>query len=907
MRNIQPSYLPGTRGEEGQCVLRDGTTAAIRPVREEDAAELSRFFRNMPGDFQANRFMLPDLSRNEFIERITEMDDVYTLVVTRVVEEEERIVAIGTYLRKGAEEAEVSFAVAKEFRGRGIGTILLERLALHAVRNDVFRFRARMSPDNEPMIQVFRDSGFSLQMEEDDEMLEVSLRLEPGEEYLEKSDTRDRIAAAASLKPFFEPNAVAVVGASREPESIGYLELEALVTSRFSGPVYPVNPSADVVRSMRSYDSAADLPQQVDLAIITVPAGVVPSVVEDCAENGVRALVVITAGFAETGEEGRERQNRITEIARKHGMRIVGPNCMGLLNTDPEFSLNASFSPSFPPEGTIAMSSQSGALGLSILSLAEERNLGLSKFVSIGNRADVSTNDLLQYWEEDQRTDVILLYLESFGDPRKFARVARRVSRKKPIVAVKGGRTSAGRRAASSHTASMAGSREAADALFQQTGILRAGDTEEMFDVAAALAHQPLPAGRNAGIVTNAGGPGILAADAFESEQLELPELREPTKEKLRSFLPHEASLTNPVDMIASAGPKEYRKAVRTVMEAENVDMLVAIYIPPNRSQREEVVQAICRGVSDAREAGVTGKPVHLVFISDDPPGRLIETGSESIPTSRYPETAARIFGNLCNYREWIEKPTAGFPAFDDVDPETARDLVESVRTERNGGWLTAGEVRDVLECFSVPVAEGGVAHDADEAVQIADGVGYPVALKISSREIVHKSDVGGVQLDLASPDEVRDAYEDMMDRFSEEQEEKIDGVLVQEMIDEGVEVMIGATRDPQFGHLIGFGLGGVFVEILSDVQFRVSPLTEQDALDMMEEIRGAELLKGYRGKPPVDREALRDALLRLSTMVEHLPEIRELDLNPVFARPEPAGCCVVDARIRIEPAPAAE
>jgi acetyl coenzyme A synthetase (ADP forming)-like protein len=705
----------------------------------------------------------------------------------------------------------------------------------------------------------------------------------------------------AWLRPFFWPRAVAVIGASRDPSSIGYKLLEALVMNHFQGPVYPVNPKAPVVGSLRAYPSVRDLPPPVDLAVIVVPKEAVLSVVDECAGTGIRALVVITAGFAEVGAEGGELQKKLVEKVRGYGMRMVGPNCLGLLNTDPAVSLNASFSPVFPPPGRVAMASQSGALGLALLAAARRFHLGLSTFVSVGNKADVSSNDLLQYWEEDSGTDVILLYLESFGNPRRFARIARRVSRRKPIVAVKGGRTQAGRRAAGSHTAALAASDVAVDALFHQTGVIRAETLEEMLGLAAALANQPLPQGRRVAIVTNAGGPGILCADACEAGGLPVREPSAETKARLTAFLPATASLGNPIDMIASAGPDHYRRTIETVLVAEETDALIILNIPLDMTIPEALVRAIRDGVAAGRAAGGTGKPVLACLMGEEGSVTPLALKEENIPSFAFPEAAAQALSKVTRYAEWRAQPLGTVPDFADTPFLSAREICGTALKMRGEGWLTTEETRAVLTAVRLPVSPGGVARTPEEAVELARLLGFPVAVKLASHRLVHKTEIGGARLNLMNESAVGQAFEEIRARLCQDNNlEAMEGVLVQPMVSGGVEVMVGVTTDPLFGPLIAFGLGGIHVEILGDVCFRVTPLTDRDAGEMVRSIRGFRLLEGYRGHPAGDVKAIQDVLLRISRLVEEVPEISELDLNPIFALPPGEGCRIVDARIRV-------
>jgi acetyl coenzyme A synthetase (ADP forming)-like protein len=705
---------------------------------------------------------------------------------------------------------------------------------------------------------------------------------------------------SGSLFPFFQPRAVAVVGASRNPANIGFRLLDALVSTPFQGPVFPVNPRAAAVRSLRAYPSLKELPEPVDLAVIAVPRDAVPGVLDDCIQARIPAAIVISSGFAEVGPEGRELQDRLVEKARAAGIRLIGPNCLGLINTDPAFRLNASFVPLFPPAGRVAMSSDSGALGLALLASVGRLGLGVSSCVSVGNRADVSSNDLLEYWEKDPNTDLILLYLESFGNPQRFARIARHVGRRKPIVAVKAGRTRAGRRAASSHTAALAISDVAVEALFHQTGVIRAESLEELFDLAAALASQPLPAGRRVAIVSNAGGPAILCADAAEAAGLVVLELSEPTRVQLAAFLPPSASTANPVDLIASATPEQFRRAASVLLGATEVDALIAVVVPASAGLARAVLREI------QAEAAGRGKPV-LVSVVGDPETAFtrISHSAEGTATPCYafPEAPARVLGKLTAYAEWRRQPPGSAPAFVDADFPAARALCQEALARAGPGWLSAEETRLLLRRLHLPVSPGGVARTAEEAAALASSLGFPVAVKLASQRLIHKTEVGGVRLNVPDEAGVRRAFADIQTRLERDGNlDAMEGVLVQPMVADGTEVLLGVTPDPVFGALVAFGLGGIHVEILGDVCFRVAPLTDRDAAEMVRSIRGYRLFQGYRGHPPADVPALEELLLRISQMVEQLPEVRELDLNPVFALPPGQGCLIVDARIRVGP-----
>ncbi len=721
----------------------------------------------------------------------------------------------------------------------------------------------------------------------------------------------------AGLRPLFSPESVAVVGASRDPDAVGHRILEGLLRSGFQGPVYPVNPRARQVASVKAYPSVKEIGESVELAVVAVPAQGISEVVEDCGEAGVKALVVISAGFAETGEEGRKRQDELVRMVRDRGMRMLGPNCLGALYTHPEVRLNASFAPVLPPRGCVSLCSQSGALGIAVLSLARELCLGLRSFASVGNQADVAGDDLLEYWgEEDRENDVLLFYLESFKNPRRFGELARRICGWKPVVVVKGGRTEAGERAAGSHTAAVGGEEKAVEAFFRQTGLIRAETLQDMFGMARAIAEQPLPRGRRFAVVTNAGGPGILCADGLEAGGLTVSALEEGTRDKLEEILPEEASTANPVDMIASAGPEEYWKSLQTVLAADEVDGVVVIHTPVGVVEPEKVEEAILGAVAEARLRNDTAgqKPVYAsviggeeeVYLLCDSSGHQREDPDRrrpglSVPAFPFPEEIGRVAGRLVAYQEWKEGERDHYPTFQDQDVEGVRNLCRRALEERGEGWLKVEEARELLQRAGIPVARGGVAPTADEAAEVAADLGFPVAVKLASTEITHKTEMDAVKLGLETGDDVRTAFREIRERLREEdREDAMEGVLVQPHLHGAAEILLGMHQDPVFGPVLAFGLGGVYVEILEDVTFGVVPLCRRDAREMIRRIRGFRLLEGYRGHPAADLEALEEALLRLSTLADQVKELEELDLNPVFALGPGEGCRVVDARIRV-------
>ncbi len=900
-----PPPAPAVDDVHGRrIVLRDGSVASVRPADRNDRDAMRQFFHDLSPESRRRRFFSAGEPPESLIDRLCDSADpskALTLVAYRHVSGDVRLIAVGSYIALTHAVAEVAFAVDDRFQGKGLASALLERLAVLAAVAGFRRFQATTLADNTAMLEVFRDSGFEIRSKSTSGCIDVQLSLAPSLESVTSAEERNRLATAASLRPMLDPHAVAVIGVSRDKSGIGRRVLDALHAGGFDGPIYAVNAKASEIDGERCYPSMKEVPDGVDLAVIAVPREGVLTVVDDCAAAGVKSIVVITAGFAEADEDGRALQQQLVESVRGYGMRMVGPNCMGLLNANA--GLNATFSTVVPPKGRVAFSSQSGALGVTILQLATERRLGVSSFVSVGNKADVSGNDLLQYWEGDPSTSVILLYLESFGNPRRFARLARRIGRRKPIVAVKAGRTRAGSRAAGSHTAALAQSDVAVTALFQQSGVIRAETIDEMFDIAACLDMQPLPAGRRVAIVTNAGGPGILAADACEAAGLTVTEFGAETRARLAARLPPSASTRNPVDMVASAGPDEYRKVVEAALAAEETDALIVLYTPVDATHVNETIDAIRDGIAAGRAAGATAKPILASVMAE--PGRPVplDVDNERIPAFAFPENAARALAKVTAYATWRAQPAGLFWGFDDIRADDARAICQQALESRGEGWLTSDEVRGVLSAFGLPLAAGAVAHTPDEAAALASVVGFPVAAKLASRKIQHKTEMGGVRLGLANEQAVRKAFHDIVTRARQfVPAASIEGVLIQPMIAGGVETMLGVTEDPLFGALVAFGLGGVHVEVLGDVRFRVAPLTDRDADELLHEIRGFPLLQGYRGHPPADVEALRELLLRISRLAEEVPEVGELDLNPVIALPPGNGCRIVDARIKVCP-----
>jgi acetate---CoA ligase (ADP-forming) len=706
-------------------------------------------------------------------------------------------------------------------------------------------------------------------------------------------------APRRALDPIFSPRSIAVVGASRRRDSIGFSLLHNLVLAEFNGALYPVNPNAQVIHSLKCYPAVSAIPDPVDLAVIVVPRQGVQAAVEECIAKGVKGLVVITAGFGETGPEGAAREELLRATVRNAGVRMIGPNCMGVINTAAPVRLNATFAPTPAEAGPLGFVSQSGALGVAILNVARDLGVGLTQFVSMGNKADVSGNDLLEHWEDDPETRVIAMYLESFGNPRRFTEIAKRVTRKKPLLIVKSGRTQEGARAASSHTGAIAGADVTVSAFLEQCGVLRANTIEELFDIARALARAPLPEGDRVAIVTNAGGPAIMATDACVNQGLKIAELSEATRSALRAFLPPEASVGNPVDMIASARAADYARTLEVVLDDPAVDMALVINVTPFLGSPIDVLEEIGRVARDARNAREQGKPVLAVMMATEEFYESTKERRDLPPVYRFPESAARALAMLSRYAAWRRTP-ADTPAPDfPVDDAAVAAILDRV----DEGYLTPEDTFRVLDLYGIPFAAWRVAGSRAEALAAANAIGYPVVVKAIAPGLVHKSDVGAVAIDLRDEEELQAALERMENAVAAAGF-PVEGFFVQELAHGGHEVIFGIAADPRFGPLLMFGLGGRYVEVFQDVRFGVPPLAPREATEMVRGIRGVKLLLGVRGEPRADLDLLSEILLRLSQLAQRHPRLLELDINPFLAAPDRRSAKALDARIRVGPAP---
>jgi acetyl coenzyme A synthetase (ADP forming)-like protein len=890
---------PGHR--EADVVLRDGSTVHVRPARLADGPEVERLLKGLSDRSRWLRFFsgFPNLAKA--VQWATEVDYKRRYGLVAISGADGRVVGHAGFERQPdhSDRAEVAMEIADAMQGKGLGTILLGQLAEAANQLGIQVLDAEVLAENHQMVRVFRDCGFPVKTHVLPGYLLIEFPTSLSAEALERFERREQVAATAAIRAFFEPGSVAVIGASRRRGSVAGELFHNLLAAGFNGPVYPVNPKAPVVQSVPAYKSVLDIPGPVDLAVLVVPAPYVVQAAKECAAKGVRAIVVISAGFAETGLEGAERQRELLRVCRAAGMRLIGPNCLGILNTDPQVSMDATFGPIVPLPGRVGFLSQSGALGLAIIDYANALGLGLSSFVSVGNKADISGNDLLSYWEQDDKTDLVLLYLESFGNPRKFARVARRVARTKPVLAVKSGRSAAGARATSSHTgALLAASDVTVDALFHQAGVIRTDTLAELFDVASLFANQPIPAGRRVGIVTNAGGPGIMCADACEAGGLEVVQLSPELQASLAEGLPAEAAVTNPVDMLASAPPEHYRRTVELVAASGEVDAVIVIFIPPLRTDPAAVARAVNDAAASAGPVPVPVPVLSVVMSASDLPAEPDGAGPR-LPRYRFPEDAARALVRAVEYGAWRRRPEGQVPELPEARHDEAAALLAAALADGAGSrWLGPAEVARLLACYGVPVADWRLAGSPEEAAAAAVELGGPVALKAVASRLIHKTEAHAVRLGLTGADQVRAAAAEMAEAVSAAGH-PVEGFLVQRMVGGGVELLVGVVHDASFGPVLACGAGGTAAELLKDVAVRITPLTDLDAAEMVRSLATFPLLEGYRGAPKADVAALEDLLLRVGALVEAHPEIAEMDCNPVKVLPD--GAVVVDARIRVE------
>lgn len=858
------------KGWETDVVLADGATAHVRPITPEDAERLIAFYARVSDESKYYRFFAPyPTLQARDVEHFTRVD--YISRGALIVLVGERMIAVGRYEQVVDHVAEVAFLVEDSQHGRGLGSVLLEQLAQAARERGFTRFVADVLPDNRKMIQVFRDAGYSVHNTFEDGVIHLEFGIDPTEDSLEVMSVRERLSEARSVSRLLTPRSVAVVGASRSRDTVGQTLVRNLVLGGFTGPVYAVNPSAAAVAGVPAYPSLRDLPGEVDLAIVAVPAEAVPEVVLDAAHKGVKGLVVVSSGFAETGEEGRRRQGALVHLARANGMRVVGPNCLGVINTDPEVSLNASLSTVLPAPGRIGFFSQSGALGTAILEQVAARGLGLSSFVSAGNRADVSGNDLMQFWDSDPRTDVLLLYLESIGNPRKFSRIARRTSRAKPIVAVKSGRRTQGHPIG--HTVRGTDAPPAAvEALFRQAGVIGVDTLPELLDVAQLLASQPLPAGRRVAVVGNSDALTLLTADAAVSAGLEV--------------------VGDPVDLGAEASADDYRAALADRLADEVVQAAIVVFVTAvvQRGSAESVAVAL----AEAATGGA--KPLVATFLGV----RGVPEVLRPVPSYPSPEEAVRALARVAAYAEWRSRPTGEVPELPDCNGETARRLVEGLLAAAPEGVdLTPEQLESLLGCYGITLLTMRPVQTLEAALAAADDLGWNVVLKAVAPHLRHRPDLADVWRNIDTPEELRTAWRTMSQTLADPTEA---GFVVQRMVPTGVPVVIRAREDRLFGPMLSFGISGLSTELLADRAYRIPPLTDVDAAAMVREPRASPMLFGYRGAQAVDVGAVEQLLHRVARLTDDLPELAALELDPVLVSPH--GLSVVNATGRVAAPP---
>ena len=872
-------------------LLMNGEAVVVRPILPADAPALVGLHAIVSPDTLHRHVLLdhPTLSLAAAA-RFSEVDYDARMAFVAVVSDE--LVGLAGYDRPGmsAPAAEASFIVTDTYQRHGVATLLFESLAEYARTRGILRFIAEVSAQNTNVLELFAATGLRCTRHDGAATVRVEIDLRPTAAYRVACDLREATAEVASIAAILQPHSIAVVGAGRHPGNVGHEVLRSLLVSDFSGTVYPVNPSARAVCGVPAFSALSSVPEPIDLAVVALPASAVPGVIDEAASIGVRAVTIISAGFGETGRSGAAVENELLSVARSHGMRIVGPNCLGVVNTDPEIRMNATFASLDPLPGRLGLVSQSGAVGVVLCEQTRAAGLGLSAFVSVGNKLDVSPNDLLCFFEHDDRTSVIALYLESLGNPRKFARIARRVGATKPIVALKAGRTSAGARGARSHTAAAATPEVTVAALLQSAGVIKVDRLEELLDVSAILLAAPLPAGRRVALVGNSGGPLILAADACEGGELTVPELREAAQQALGEVLVPAAATANPVDLTADGTAVMLEKALEIVLRDDAIDAVIVVVI------ETPAISAAASRETVARVAQDAGKPVIVCSVEAGPP--LDASGAADVAEVPSPERVAAALGHVCRYAQWRQRPL-----FRAAEPEELSDLpaisgivASKLATSATGGWLELDQGARLLEACGVPVLPTRGAATAEEAAVVAEAVGFPVVLKARSGDVVHKTEVGGVALNLDSSEAVRAAYGTMESRLGAQ----MGGAVIQPMAPWGVEAIAGLASDPDFGPVVMAGLGGVMTDLLRDRAFAVPPLEPGAADAMVASLRAAPLLDGYRGAPKVDRQALVAVLEQIARVAEEVPELVELDLNPILV--SPAGALTVDCKARLAP-----
>jgi acyl-CoA synthetase (NDP forming)/RimJ/RimL family protein N-acetyltransferase len=868
---------------EADVLLLDGSAARLRPIRPDDADALVEFYARVSPQSKYLRFFAPypELSQRD-VDRFTRVDyrdrTAFVLTVGRDIVAVGRFDVVDESSPPGSrQQAEVAFLVEDRHQGRGIAQLLLEHLAQAGRERGITSFVAEVLPDNARMIQTFKEAGYRLGRAYEDGVVRLEFPIETTETAVGVMRSREHRAEARSMERFFVARSVAIIGASRREDTVGRTLVRNLVLGGYAGKVYVVNPSASAVAGMPAYPTVQDIPDQVDLAIVAVPAEAVADVVLDCAAKGVHGLIVISSGFAETGHEGRRRQRQLVGLARSYGLRLVGPNCLGVINTAPDVSLNASLSPVMPPSGRVGFFCQSGALGVAILETVSRRGLGISTFVSAGNRADVSGNDLLQYWEEDDATEVVLLYLESIGNPRKFSRIARRVGRNKPVVAVKSGRTTQG--VPVGHTVRTTIAPPAAvDAMFRQAGVIQVDTLDEMFDVAQLLAHQPLPMGPRVAVVGNSDALGLLAADSATAAGL---------------------SVEQSVALGADATADDFERALDDAIDNPRVDAVIAVFIPPLNTTGEQVANVL------AAVGEQSDKPLVSTFLASEGVPELLRVpdlagaaGRGSVPSYTAPEAAVRALSRVVQYAHWANRPDGEVTVFDDIDRAGAQALVTSVLAETSSGRdLTPSEVAALLACYGIALQPSTPVETLDEALAAGEALDWDVALKATADHLRQRPDLAHVWRNIDSAADMRSAWANLTSLIDEPASARF---VVQRMAPPGIPVTIGTLEDALFGPIVSFGVSGTPSELLEDVSYRIPPLTNDDAADLIRDVKAAPLFFGYRGSEAIDVAGIEQVILRLARLKDDLPDVEVLNLGLVLASAH--GIDVLRATGRVAP-----
>lgn len=860
---------------EADVLLRDGTAAHLRPIKPEDAEALVAFYSRVSDESKYYRFFAPypQLSDSD-VQKFTHVDGVKRVAFILTLGKD--LIAVGRFDAINDTDAEVAFLVEDAHQGRGIAQLLLEHLAQAGRELGYKRFFADVLPENIRMIQVFNEMGYSTKRETEFGVIQMTLDIEATTNAVGVMRRREHRAEAASIARIMNSKSIAVVGASRKEDSVGQAAVRNLVMAGYSGSVYAVNPTAESVSGLPAFTAVSDIPGPVELAIVAVPAAAVADVVLDCANKGVHSMIVISAGFAEIGEEGRQRQREVLGLARSYGLRLIGPNCLGIINTDPDVRLNASLASRMPSRGRVGFFCQSGALGTAILERVARRGLGLSTFVSAGNRADVSGNDLMQYWETDEATEVVLLYLESIGNPRKFARIARRVSSVKPVIAVKSGRSTQGVPVGHAVRETQA-PQAAVDAMFSQAGVIQVESLDEAFDVAQLLAHQPLPRGKKIAIVGNSDALALLVGDAATGHGLEV-------------------SVT--LSLGAGATADDFEVALDRALDNQDVDALVALYIPPLNVSGEDVANVL------ATVAEQADKPIVSTFLGSKGVPELLRVpelggsaGRGSVPSYHSPESAVKALAHAVNYAQWAARDHGAVRDLEH-DTDAAREIVESFLAENpDGGVLDFSTIQTLLGIYGVDVWPYVPVSSREEAIAAGERLGWNVALKATDERMRGRPDLAHVKRRLVDAEAVGEAYDDLVSMIGSPGDGKL---VVQKTAGPGVPVSVEAREDSLFGPLVSLALAGVPSDLMGDRSYGIPPLTDVDAQTMLASLRSAPLFYGYRGGPPSDVSAVLELVERIAALKDELPEVAELDLEPVLVHEE--SLSVLGARITIEP-----